>query len=170
MVIVIMGVSGSGKTTVGRLLAADLDWPFYEGDDFHPQSNVDKMSQGIALTDEDREPWLARLARLIAELCEDQKSAVLACSALKESYRERLRQPGENVCFVYLQGDYSLLEKRLRNREGHYMGADLLRSQLEALEEPARAVVVSAALDPPVMVKVVEKELDLPTTAGMITT
>lgn len=166
MIIVVMGVSGTGKTTLGRLLAEDLGWPFYEGDEFHPRANVEKMRSGVALTDADREPWLARLAALIQGLSERQESAILACSALKKAYRERLRQAGNNVRFVYLQGEEGTLAERLRDREGHYMKAGLLRSQFQALEEPERAVAVNSSLEPGEIAEEVKKELQLPAARG----
>jgi gluconokinase len=161
MIIIIMGVSGSGKTTAGRMLAENLGWPFYEGDDFHPQANVEKMTGGMPLTDADRKPWLDRLSRLFAELERQKKSAVVSCSALKDSYRQRLRKAVENLQFVFLKGDYELIQKRLKERKGHYMGADLLRSQFETLDEPKEATVVSAASDPEVIVEEVKRTLGL---------
>jgi len=146
-VIVVMGVSGSGKTTVGRRLAERLSWPFYEGDNLHPPENVQKMSDGQPLTDEDRRPWLERIAHLIAEQLARGQSAIVASSALKRSYRERLRQGRENVVFVHLQGEFDLIRQRMQAREDHFMGVEMLRSQFEALEPPAagEAITVSAA-------------------------
>jgi gluconokinase len=161
VVIIMMGVSGSGKTTTGRTLAENLGWPFYEGDDFHPEANVEKMTRGIALTDTDRKEWLDRLSHLLAELERQRKSAVVSCSALKESYRQRLSKAGENLRFVFLKGDYELLEKRLRERKGHYMGAGLLRSQFQTLEEPKEAIVVNVASDPQAIVAAVKRGLGL---------
>lgn len=149
-VIVVMGVSGSGKTTVGRRLAERLGWPFYEGDDLHPRENVEKMSRGDPLTDEDRQPWLERIAQLIGEQLAKEQSAVVASSALKRSYRERLRQGRENVIFVHLEGDFDLIRRRMDARENHFfMGPEMLRSQFEALERPvaSEAITVSAAVD-----------------------
>ncbi len=145
MVIVLMGVSGVGKTTVGRRLAADLGWPFYDGDDFHPPENVDKMEHGLPLTDADRAPWLDRLRSLIERHLTRDESAVLACSALKATYRERLKQGDAAVRFVYLAADVDLIRDRMTGRPGHYMPVDLLESQFEALEEPADALTVAAA-------------------------
>ena len=136
MIIILMGVSGSGKTTLGKHLAADLDWPFYDGDDFHPQANVEKMARGEALTDDDRWPWLDALHQHIDALLAQGKHAILACSALKHSYRERLRGAHAEVRMVYLQGSYALILHRLQERHHHFMPADLLTSQFEALEEP----------------------------------
>jgi len=131
-----MGVSGSGKTTIGRLLAQDLGWPFYDGDDFHPQANIDKMRQGIPLTDDDRDAWLTALRQQIETFIDNRQSAVLACSALKQAYRERLRGDRPEVRFIYLKGDYALIRQRLQGRQGHFMKADLLSSQFATLEEP----------------------------------
>src|SRR5262245_57331465 len=114
-----MGVSGSGKTTVGRALAAEIGWPFYDGDDFHPSANVAKMAAGVPLTDEDREPWLDRLASEMAAIDARGGSALLACSALKERYRQRLSRAGD-VRFVYLRGDEQTIAPRLAARGGHY--------------------------------------------------
>ncbi len=151
-VIVVMGVSGSGKTTVTTMTCALLALPFYEGDDLHPPENVEKMSRGDPLTDEDRQPWLERIAQLIGEQLAKEQPAVVASSALKRSYRERLRQGRENVLFVHLEGDFDLIRRRMDAREDHFfMGPEMLRSQFEALERPAAseaiAITVSAAVD-----------------------
>ena len=135
LVIVVMGVSGCGKSTVGRVLAERLGWVFQEGDDLHPASNVAKMRAGVALTDEDRWPWLDRVAAWIDGRLAADESGVVACSALKRTYRERLARPG-GVAFVHLALDRHTLEERLAGRRGHYMPAALLASQLETLEEP----------------------------------
>src|SRR5215471_14278653 len=116
MVIILMGVSGSGKTTIGQLLAQSLTWTFYDGDDFHPRENIDKMRQGIPLTDNDRDAWLRTLQQLIDTLFHQNQSAVLACSALKQTYRDRLQRHTTDVRFVYLKGDLALIRQRLANR------------------------------------------------------
>lgn len=144
----VTGVSGSGKTTVGEALAERLGWEFLEGDDFHPEANVEKMRRGEALDDADRDPWLDRLHAAIVERVAAGKPAVLASSALKRRYRERLREgldPGA-VRFVHLDVDRATLERRLRERRGHYMPPSLLDSQLADLEPPAadEALVVDA--------------------------
>jgi gluconokinase len=161
MVIVLMGVSGSGKTTIGHCLAEQLGWPFYEGDDFHPPANVAKMSQGIPLSDDDRLPWLDRLRDLICEYVESGKNAIVACSALKESYRRRLAQAGDRVCFVYLQGDYDLIEERMEARQNHFMKAGLLESQFQTLEEPEKALVVDISEPPEAIVGFIRDQLGL---------
>ena len=148
MVYVVMGVSGCGKTTVGSLLAGELELPFYDADDFHPAHNVRKMTAGKPLTDADRKPWLNRLSKEI-RLWNMEGGAVLACSALKEAYREVLtgNEP-DNLCFIYLKGtDIEILD-RLQSRRNHYMPTSLLDSQFDALEEPANALEVSISGTP----------------------
>jgi gluconokinase len=135
MIVIIFGVSGAGKTTIGKLLAHELRWRFIEADDFHPAANVEKMRSGRPLTDEDRWPWLERLHEEIKRSIDVGESAVLACSALKRAYRDRLRA-SEGVKFVFLRGDYALVEKQLRSRRHHFMNPDLLQSQFDDLEEP----------------------------------
>lgn len=160
MVVVLMGVAGSGKTTVGRLLASRTGATFYDADDFHPEANVEKMRRGVPLTDADRRPWLEALRALVAACLARGERAVLACSALKEEYRERLHVDGR-VKFVYLKGDYSLIEERLRNRRGHFMRPQLLESQFDALEEPARALHVDVSAPPEEIVRRIEEGLGL---------
>jgi gluconokinase len=136
-----MGVSGAGKTTVGRLLAQDLNFRFYDADDFHPPANVAKMRDGQPLNDEDRQPWLMALRRVILESLQNKTGAVIACSALKKSYRDLLKV-GPEVRLVYLKGGPELIRRRLAAREGHFMPPQLLASQFAALEEPDDAVIV----------------------------
>lgn len=162
--IILMGVSGSGKTTIGKLLAEALGWPFYDADDFHPPANVERMRQGIALTDEDRKPWLAALARLIAEALANDQSIVLACSALKEEYRAQLKPRGANddvVRFVYLHVPPEVAAARLKDRHGHFMPASLVPSQFAALEEPADAIVIDATQSPDEIVREIRRALAL---------
>jgi gluconokinase len=135
MVVIIFGVSGAGKTTIGQLLADELGWRFYEADDFHSQVNIDKMRQGVPLTDEDRWPWLENLGELIKRCVAAGENAVLACSALKEAYRRRLRVNAD-VKLAFLRGDYELIANQLRQRRGHFMNPVLLQSQFADLEEP----------------------------------
>jgi gluconokinase len=137
MSVVVMGVSGSGKTSVGEAIAARLSLPFVEGDALHPAANVEKMSHGIPLVDEDRMPWLDIIAARIAEAAGRGQGIVVSCSALKRIYRDRLRATaGGPLRFVYLEGSRALLSERLGARKGHFMPASLLQSQLEALEVP----------------------------------
>jgi gluconokinase len=137
VVVIIFGVSGAGKTTLGKLLARKLGWSFYEADDFHSPANVEKMRAGIPLTDEDRWPWLESLRELVERL-DPNENAVLACSALKHAYRRFLRVNAQ-VKFVYLRGDYSLIANQLWERKGHFMNPELLKSQFADLEEPRAA-------------------------------
>jgi gluconokinase len=132
--VIVMGVSGSGKTTVARSIDEVLGWPFAEGDDFHPPANVEKMSSGTPLTDEDRAPWLEAIARWIGEQEAAGRSAVVTCSALKRAYRELLRRDHPSVWFVHVSPSPDALQHRLETRSGHYMPASLLASQLEALQ------------------------------------
>lgn len=135
MIVIVFGVSGAGKTTVGKLLASELSWRFLEADDFHSQANIEKMRSGRPLTDEDRWPWLESMRKEIERCLAAGENAVLACSALKQAYRERLRV-SDNVRFVFLRGDCALIDKQLRRRHGHFMNPELLRSQFTDLEEP----------------------------------
>jgi gluconokinase len=137
VVVIIFGVSGAGKTTLGKLLARKLGWAFYEADDFHLPANVEKMRAGIPLTDEDRWPWLESLRDLIKRL-DSKEDAVLACSALRHAYRRFLRV-NDQVKFVYLRGDYPLIANQLCERKGHFMNPELLKSQFADLEEPRAA-------------------------------
>ncbi len=137
MVVVVMGVAGAGKSTLGRMLADALDAAFVEGDDYHPSTNVEKMSAGVALDDDDRWPWLDALAQAMAEHAARDAHAVVACSALKRRYRDRLRAQVPSARFVLLQADREPLAERLAARSVHFMPATLLSSQLEALEMPA---------------------------------
>ena len=144
--VILMGVAGSGKTTVGKLLAQRLGWHFYDADAFHPAENIEKMANGTPLDDADRLPWLAALHTLISTSLKENRPAVLACSALRESYRQQLLGDNEGVQFVYLQGSYDLLWSRLSHRKDHYMKPQMLQSQFEALEEPANALTFDVSL------------------------
>ena len=136
MIIIIMGVAGSGKTTIGQLLSQKTDWPFFEGDSLHPESNIQKMSAGIALDDEDRLPWLNIIHQKIRELELRNKNAVFTCSALKKSYRKILAGDLNSVHFVYLKNTVDVIKERMAKRSGHFMPPSLLQSQLSTLEEP----------------------------------
>ena len=141
MIVVVMGVSGSGKTTIGTALATRLGWAFVEGDDWHPPQNVAKMSAGTPLADEDRWPWLDRLAAEMAAIDARGEHAVLACSALRQAYRDRISRAGP-VRYVYLAGDHDTIAARLAGRKNHYMPPALLASQLATLEPPTDAIVI----------------------------
>ena len=143
---VIMGVSGCGKTTMGEALAAYLGCPFYDGDDFHSPQNVAKMAAGIPLNDGDRAPWLDTLAALIQEHLDREETAVLASSALKKRYRDSLRVDGR-VQFIFLDGDFDLIWERMQARQDHYMKAEMLRSQFDALEAPGEEEAIRVPID-----------------------
>ncbi|WP_224247568.1 gluconokinase [Hyalangium gracile] len=161
MVIIIMGVAGAGKTTIGRRLAQSLGWRFLEGDDFHPQVNVAKMAAGIPLTDEDRTPWLLRLQELITEALSRGEDAVLACSALKRSYRALLTVDPTRVRWVYLWAPREVIADRLAHRAGHFMPLGLLGSQFEALEVPQEALQVDVTPGPDEVVAAIRSGLGL---------
>jgi gluconokinase len=146
MIIALMGVSGSGKSTVGEALASALGWRFLDADEFHPPANVAKMRAGMPLTDEDREPWLARIASELRAILARGESGVLACSALREVYRHRIASAGD-VRFVYLAGDQATIAARLASRQHRYMPPTLLASQFATLEEPADALRIDIRLD-----------------------
>lgn len=142
MIVIVCGVSGTGKTTIGKLLSEELKLPFFDGDDFHPDSNVKKMNSGVALDDNDRQSWLESLATKLA-LWESESGAVLACSALKESYRETLASKcNEHINWIILNGSRELLTDRLNSRQGHFFGSLLLESQLNTLELPGYGLLI----------------------------
>jgi gluconokinase len=153
MVILIMGVSGSGKTSIGTLLATTLGWQFEDADNFHSAVNIEKMRHGIPLTDADRLPWLEAIQGAIQDWLGSGTNTVLACSALKATYRQYLLQESAPVRLVYLKGSPHLIRERLNQRQGHYMKADLLQSQFETLEEPEDAFTVSIDQAPPAIVQ-----------------
>jgi gluconokinase len=158
MIVIVMGTTGSGKTTIGTLLAKHMGWEFVDADDFHPPSNVEKMEHGIPLTDADREPWLKALHDKIVEWTAEKRSVVLACSALKHGYRDELRASSD-VNFVYLKGSYQLFSERVLARRGHFAKQDLLASQFATLEEPTDAIIVDAAPSPEQIVSEVRRKL-----------
>lgn len=158
MIIIVMGVVGAGKTTIGKLLASELGWDFTDADDFHPKSNVEKIRHGVALTDQDREPWLDRLREALVGWIGAGKKVVLACSALKRAYREKL-YAGPQVQFVYLKGSAALIAERLRARQGHFAGESILASQIADMEEPEGAITVDITGAPEQIVAEIKKSL-----------
>jgi gluconokinase len=160
MFIIITGVAGAGKTTVGKLLAKNLGWQFHEGDDFHPAANVEKMRRGEALTDADREPWLDALRALIQSALEKSENGILACSALKRHYRARL-SVNEQVVFVHLAATPALIERRLEERKNHFMNPSLLESQFAALEPPQTAITLDASSPLAVLVQRIRDALHI---------
>ena len=161
MVIIVMGVTGSGKTTVGRELAASLGWRFHDADDFHPAANKAKMHAGIPLTDEDRWPWLGALRAVIEQAIRDGAGAVVTCSALKRAYRAVLSGGLSDVRYVHLTGDSRVLQDRLASRRGHFMNPALLDSQIATLEPPEGAIDVDVALTPGEQVAEIRRTLGL---------
>jgi gluconokinase len=160
MIIVLMGVTGSGKSTVGKLLAQQLGWPFVEGDDFHSPENIQKLSRGEPLSDEDRKPWLEAIRETIRAVIDRGESAVIACSALKESYR-RVLQIGGQVRFVYLKTSIALIQERLKNRIGHFMNPNLIQSQFDTLEEPKGTLQVDAHEPPDAIVRWIRNNISV---------
>ena len=161
MIVIVMGVSGSGKSTTGGALARTLGWPFVEGDDLHPPANVAKMAAGIPLTDDDRWPWLDRIVDELRALSKTSPDIVVACSALKQDYRDRLAPAGD-VRFVHLHGDRETIAARLATRHHRYMPATLLGSQFATLELPADAIVVDIRDDVDTQVRKIIAALNLP--------
>ncbi|HEV7734757.1 MAG TPA: gluconokinase [Candidatus Binatia bacterium] len=159
MIVVLMGVSGSGKTTIGMRLAAALDWSFHDGDDLHSPANVRKMQSGHPLDDADRVAWLTSVRRLIDTLAATNESSVIACSALRDAYRHVLADGRPEVRFVWLRGDPVLLRDRLAKRKGHFMPAALLDSQLETLEPPADALALDVTPSPEAIVTTIRRDL-----------
>jgi len=169
MIVIVMGVVGAGKTTIGKLLASEPGWEFADADDFHPIANVEKIRHGIALTDEDREPWLERLRKAITVWIAAGKNIALACSALKRSYRDYLRRDRPDVKIVLIDVDQATLTARLAGRHGHFFPRKLLQSQLADLEMPApdeHVLVVPATGTPAQMAGKIIGDLDLPPSAG----
>lgn len=153
MIILVMGVSGSGKTTIGKLLAESLHWTFIDADAFHSPENVEKMRRGIPLSEADRTPWLQDLQTVIQNWLQENKNVVLACSALKQSYRQYLIVDSDRIKIVYLKGHYQLIQKRLQERQNHYMTDILLTSQFDTLEEPLDTIYMDVAQPPQLIVQ-----------------
>ena len=163
MIVALTGVSGSGKTAVGRALAERLGSPFVDADDYHPETNVQKMSSGHPLNDDDRRPWLEALAQTIDELCAKNIRVILACSALKHDYQKILQTADDCVRFVLLHGSFELIQSRMQKRRGHFMPSSLLRSQFETLEIPADALQVDVTPSIPEIVDEIIERLQLKT-------
>jgi carbohydrate kinase (thermoresistant glucokinase family) len=161
MVLILMGPMGCGKTTIGKMLAERLGWSFYDGDDLHPKENVEKMRAGFALTDEDRKLWLKKLHASIERWLREKQNSILACSALKQAYRDILGVDQNTVRTVYLKGSYELLRKRIEERQHPYMDKNLLRSQLDALEEPKDGLTVDISATPETIVSMIINRLNL---------
>ncbi len=169
MIIIVMGVSGSGKTTIGKLLADSLKWEFSDADNFHSPENVEKMRCGIPLSEADRMPWLQDLQTAINQWLQENKSVVLACSALKDSYRQFLlldsdrsaNAKGERIKLVYLKGSYELIQARLQERSNHYMNEKLLGSQFNTLEEPLDTISMDVAQPPQIIVQNIRTALEI---------
>ncbi|MBC1222944.1 gluconokinase [Nostoc sp. UCD121] len=161
MIIIIMGVSGSGKTTIGKLLADSLGWEFSDADSFHSPENVDKMRRGIPLMEADRMPWLQDLQTAIKHWLQENKNVVLACSALKDSYRQFLVSDSDRIKLVYLKGPYELIQMRLQERSNHYMSEKLLNSQFNTLEEPLDAISMDVAQPPQIIVQNIKTALKI---------
>lgn len=159
-IILLMGVAGSGKTTVGRLLASELEWPYFEADDFHPAINKEKMSQSIPLNDADRAPWLAAIRAQIDKCLATGQSAVFTCSALKEKYRQILMGNIPAVKLVYLAADLATIQTRVSQREAHFMKADMVQSQFAALEVPADALTLDTRNSPESIVAKIKQALN----------
>ncbi|HVU36209.1 MAG TPA: gluconokinase, GntK/IdnK-type [Opitutaceae bacterium] len=161
MIIILMGVAGSGKTTIGRKLAQALGWNFRDADEFHPPANIAKMAAGTPLTDEDRAPWLAAIRAYIDECRTRGEDAVLTCSALRESYREQLTTGADGVKFVHLCGTYPLILERLARRPGHFMKPEMLQSQFATLEPPADALAIDISSSPDAIVDEIRQTLSV---------
>lgn len=160
MIVIVMGVTGAGKTTIGRALATTLGWEFHDGDDLHSEANKLKMRSGIALDDADRAPWLAAIRKLIEAMLSQGRDSVVACSALKQSYRDEIVVDPKAVKIVYLKGSKELIAERLRSRGAHFMNPDLLQSQFDTLEEPRDAIVVDIAAAPEAIVNEIVAALE----------
>jgi gluconokinase len=161
MIVVLMGVTGSGKTTVGKILAKELGWKFYDADDYHPAANIEKMRRGTPLTDEDRGPWLQTLAKLIDDARDRGENIVLACSVLKHAYQDYLGHHLDVVHYVCLCGPPEVIRKRLASRSGHFMNPALLPSQLDILEPPEDANRVDVSGTPEEIAQDIRRRLGL---------
>ncbi len=161
MIVIVMGVTGAGKTTVGREFAKSLGWEFHDGDELHSEESKRKMHRGMALDDADRAPWLAAIRKLIQGMLVEGRNGVVACSALKQSYRDEIVLDPESVKVVYVKGSKEVIAERLRHRGGHFMNPDLLQSQFDTLEEPRDAIVVDVSMAPEAIVREMRTRLGL---------
>jgi len=161
MVILVMGVAGSGKSTIAHKLADSLGWQYIDADDFHPLENIEKMRQGMPLTDRDRLPWLSLLQHMIETWLKSQQNVVLACSALKAAYRQMLHVGQTGVQLVYLKGSDELLAERIQQRHNHFMKLELLKSQLDVLEEPTTGIVIEISQTPEAIVQQIRQALNV---------
>ncbi|MGA7869377.1 MAG: gluconokinase [Candidatus Binatus sp.] len=159
MVVIIMGVTGAGKTTIGRALATSLGWEFHDGDALHSAASKLKMHRGVALDDSERAPWLGAIRKLIQGMLSEGRNGVVACSALKQSYRDELVMDPNSVRVVYLKGSKQVIADRLRERTGHFMNPDLLQSQFDTLEEPRDAIVADISAAPGAIVDAIKTRL-----------
>ncbi len=148
MIVILIGASGAGKTTVGGILALRLGWSFHDADDLHPQHNIEKMRRGMALTDDDRRPWLGAVRELVERCLAENRNAVIACSALKQAYRDLINPDPARVRFVYLKGSKELIAQRMARRRDHFFNPHLLQSQFDALEEPRDAITADISGTP----------------------
>ena len=159
MVVIAMGVTGAGKTTIGRALATSLGWEFHDGDDLHSEASKRKMHRGIALNDADRAPWLSAIRKLIQFMLSEGRNGVVACSALKQSYRDEIVVDPNAVKVVYLKGSKQVITERLGDHTGHFMNPDLLQSQFDTLEEPSDAIIVDVSAAPEAIVNEIRSRL-----------
>ena len=159
MIIILMGVTGAGKTAIGKMLAEELECAFYEGDEFHSKNNIEKMKQGIPLDDNDRLPWLISIRKLIENCMREKKNAVITCSALKSSYRSILIKDEKEITLIYLKGKFDLIQTRLETRKNHFMNSGLLASQFDILEEPKNAIYADISKDENAIVEFIKLKL-----------
>jgi gluconokinase len=161
MIMILMGVTGSGKTTIGQILSRDLGWEFHDGDSFHPSSNIAKMKQGIPLNDEDRLPWLLAIQEFMKQCLERNRNVIIACSALKKAYRDILMVGSPGVYLVHLKGEIGLIRERMEARQGHFMNPKLVDSQFATLEEPSEGLSVDVQKTPEEIASFIRESLKI---------